>query len=142
MLGAQVTNLDPFLTNQPTKECHLFTPKVVVVDLFLSCKSSFPWAKAEFASFFLGKTNGEQKRRTTFFIILQPIRACHSSCLFWGQVSINEGYIGVNTTHINPMLTRLSPKDRIRHVGLELVMASTPKGMAGVFGQDQPYLII
>jgi hypothetical protein len=59
-----VTNLDTFLTNQPTKECHLFTPKVVVavvVDLLLSPKSSFHGAKAEFASFFLVETKGEQR---------------------------------------------------------------------------------
>jgi hypothetical protein len=50
-------------------------------------------------------------------------------------VGINKG---VNATHINPFLTRLSPKDQNCHVGLELSHGQhTPNGMAGVFGQDQ-----
>jgi hypothetical protein len=62
-----VTNLELFLTNQPTKECHLFIPKVVmvvvvVVDLLLlSSKSSFHGPKLN-------------------LLLLQPIRACHNSC--------------------------------------------------------------
>jgi len=112
---------------------------VVVVDLLLSSKSSSHGAKPEFASYFFGKNKRWAKRRTTFFFfrILQPIRACHNSWFFWGQVSINEEC--ECATHQSFLNTSFTERSNICHAGLEPVMASsTPKGKwAGVFGQDQ-----
>ncbi len=65
------------------------------MDLLLLSKSSFPWAKAEFASFFLGKTKGEQ-RGGGLYIFHNPSTnegVPQLMCFLGGQVSINEGDI-------------------------------------------------